>query len=66
MTTAPLSYESGSVISFMVDLSWPLRAGGLLGFCCYYALALVLLRITPLEEIQDFWRNITHRGVEEA
>jgi len=50
----------------MVDLSWPLRAGGLLGFCCYYALALVLLRITPLEEIQDFWRNITHRGVEEA
>jgi len=52
-------------ISFFVELSWPLRIGGLVGFCCYYALVLILLGITPLEEIQDFWRNLRHRGIEE-
>lgn len=47
-----------AVISFMVDLSWPLRLSGFVGFCCYYAVVLVLLGIIPLEEIEDFCRSL--------
>jgi hypothetical protein len=53
-----------TAISFLVEMSWPVRVVGFVGFCCYYAVLLVSLGVTPLGEFREFWHGLRYRSVE--